>query len=249
MTQDVYARPMLPTIGLCWSIPARADHAEHGIVRMGSPAPKRLVRVACVSLPSGSADTASAVPKVDLVVGPDGYRNLPELLRHAVAGGRTADVELRGWEHYEDIPQQRVPGLTAFITVQRGCDYRCTFCIVPTTRGPERSRQMADVVNEARRLTDEGVSEVTLLGQTVNSYHDGNDLRRCFERSECSGFVYSGQSPSPPIHAQVIRRWHPDAVCKRHCRYRRVENRAEANSRRHAERYSKWVADLRSRLG
>lgn len=76
------------------------------------------------------------VPKVDLVVGPDGYRNLPELLGHAAGGMRTADVEYRSWEHYEDIPQVRAAGPTAFVTVQRGCDYRCTFCIVPTTRDP-----------------------------------------------------------------------------------------------------------------
>ncbi len=114
------------------------------------------------------------VAKVDLVVGPDGYRNLPELLSHASAGGRVADVEYRGWEHYEDIPQLRERGPTAFITVQRGCDYRCTFCIVPTTRGPERSRQLDDVVNEARSLVEQGVTEVTLLGQTVNSWHDGS---------------------------------------------------------------------------
>ena len=78
------------------------------------------------------------VPKVDLVVGPDGYRNLPELLSHAAAGGRVADVAYRSWEHYEDLPQVREPGPTAFVTVQRGCDYRCTFCIVPFTRGRER---------------------------------------------------------------------------------------------------------------
>jgi tRNA-2-methylthio-N6-dimethylallyladenosine synthase len=113
------------------------------------------------------------VPRVNLVVGPDGYRNLPELIGHAVAGGRVADVEYRGWEHYEDIPQVRTPGPTAFVTVQRGCDYRCTFCIVPTTRGPERSRALADVVREVRQLVEDGVSEVTLLGQTVNSWHDG----------------------------------------------------------------------------
>ncbi len=115
------------------------------------------------------------VPKVDLVVGPDGYRNLPELLGHAAGGVRTADVEYRSWEHYEDIPQVRAPGPTAFVTVQRGCDYRCTFCIVPTTRGPERSRLLADVVAEVRVLAEGGTSEVTLLGQTVNSYHDGTD--------------------------------------------------------------------------
>ncbi|MCA9721006.1 MAG: tRNA (N6-isopentenyl adenosine(37)-C2)-methylthiotransferase MiaB, partial [Gemmatimonadetes bacterium] len=90
------------------------------------------------------------VPKVDLVVGPDGYRNLPELLVHAAAGGRVADTEYRGWEHYEDLPQVREPGPSAFVTVQRGCDYRCTFCIVPTTRGPERSRRREDVVREVQ---------------------------------------------------------------------------------------------------
>lgn len=115
------------------------------------------------------------VPAVDLVVGPDAYRNLPQLLSHAATGQRRADVEYRGWEHYEDIPQVREPGPTAFVTVQRGCDYRCTFCIVPTTRGPERSRQLADIVGEVRQLAESGVSEVTLLGQTVNSYHDGTD--------------------------------------------------------------------------
>lgn len=113
------------------------------------------------------------VPKVDLVVGPDGYRNLPELISHAASGGRVADVAYRSWEHYEDLPQLREPGPTAFVTVQRGCDYRCTFCIVPTTRGPERSRQLEDVVAEVRTLVGDGVSEVTLLGQTVNSWQDG----------------------------------------------------------------------------
>ncbi len=113
------------------------------------------------------------VPKVDLVVGPDGYRNLPELLSHARGGQRVADVEYRTWEHYEDIPQVREKGPTAFVTVQRGCDYRCTFCIVPTTRGPERSRPLAVIVDDIQALAGQGTSEVTLLGQTVNSYHDG----------------------------------------------------------------------------
>jgi len=126
------------------------------------------------------------VPAVDLVVGPDSYRNLPELLVHAGGGVRRADVEYRSWEHYEDIPQLREPGPTAYVTVQRGCDYRCTFCIVPTTRGPERSRRLADVVHEVRGLVETGVTEVTLLGQTVNSYHDGDhdfaDLLRAVGR-------------------------------------------------------------------
>jgi len=112
-------------------------------------------------------------PHVDLVVGPDGYRSLPALIASAREGRRVADVEFKSWEHYEDIAPARAEGASAFVTVQRGCDYRCTFCIVPMTRGPERSRTLDDVVREVAALVAGGVSEVTLLGQTVNSYHDG----------------------------------------------------------------------------
>jgi tRNA-2-methylthio-N6-dimethylallyladenosine synthase len=112
--------------------------------------------------------------RVDLVVGPDGYRNLPDLLGLAASGRAVSDTEFRSWEHYEDVPPVREPGPAAFVTVQRGCDYKCTFCIVPYTRGPERSRRLDDVVREVRGLAEQGVSEVTLLGQTVNSYHDGS---------------------------------------------------------------------------
>jgi tRNA-2-methylthio-N6-dimethylallyladenosine synthase len=126
------------------------------------------------------------VPKVDLVVGPDAYRNLPELLGMAHQGQRTTDTEFRSWEHYEDVPAVREKAPAAFVTVQRGCDYRCTFCIVPHTRGPERSRRLADVVREVATLADQGTSEITLLGQTVNSYHDGEhdfaDLLRAVGR-------------------------------------------------------------------
>jgi tRNA-2-methylthio-N6-dimethylallyladenosine synthase len=113
------------------------------------------------------------VPRVDLVVGPDAYRNLPALIGMARTGQRSSDTEFRSWEHYEDVPAVRESGPTAFVTVQRGCDYRCTFCIVPYTRGPERSRKLSDVVREVAGLVEGGTSEVTLLGQTVNSYHDG----------------------------------------------------------------------------
>ncbi len=113
------------------------------------------------------------VPRVDLVVGPDAYRNLGQLIAMAGSGQRLTDTEFRAWEHYEDVPPVRESGPTAFVTVQRGCDYKCTFCIVPFTRGPERSRQLADVVREVEQLAERGTSEVTLLGQTVNSYHDG----------------------------------------------------------------------------
>jgi tRNA-2-methylthio-N6-dimethylallyladenosine synthase len=112
---------------------------------------------------------------VDLVVGPDGYRVLPELIASGERGERAADTGLRDWEHYEGISQWRDDSVRAFVTVQRGCDYRCTFCVVPMTRGRERSRKLADVIAEVEAIAGRGVTEVTLLGQTVNSYREGND--------------------------------------------------------------------------
>jgi MiaB/RimO family radical SAM methylthiotransferase len=155
------------------------DNAEQRVIgRMGEL--KRHKRpgvvlgvVGCMAQRLGETMLAQA-PHVDLVVGPDGYRGLPALIASAADGTRVADVEFKGWEHYEDVPAQRAAGQpSAFVTVQRGCDYRCTFCIVPMTRGRERSRILQDVVTEVEGLADQGVTEVTLLGQTVNSYHDG----------------------------------------------------------------------------
>src|SRR5881296_1279910 len=154
------------------------DHAEQKVLsRMGEL--KRLKRpgsvlgvVGCMAQRLGPR-LLERVPQVDLVVGPDGYRGLPELIERARGGTRAADVMFKRWEHYEDVPPVRGDAVSAFVTVQRGCDYRCTFCIVPMTRGPERSRKLEDVVREVTDLARGGTTEVTLLGQTVNSYDDG----------------------------------------------------------------------------
>src|SRR5213078_3886010 len=154
------------------------DHAEQKVLsRLGELKQYKrrgdvLGVVGCMAQRLG-ARLLERVPQVDLVIGPDGYRGLPELIARAREGERAADVAFKGWEHYEDVPPIRDNPISAFVTVQRGCDYRCTFCIVPMTRGPERSRTLADVVGEVARLAHGGTSEVTLLGQTVNSYHDG----------------------------------------------------------------------------
>ncbi|MFN2601984.1 MAG: tRNA (N6-isopentenyl adenosine(37)-C2)-methylthiotransferase MiaB [Gemmatimonadaceae bacterium] len=110
---------------------------------------------------------------VSLVIGPDGYRSLPLLVENARRGARTSSTNFDLEEHYEDFTPRRFDKVKAWIPVQRGCDYRCTYCIVPTTRGPERSRKLDDVVRETRDIVGEGMSEVVLLGQTVNSYNDG----------------------------------------------------------------------------
>ena len=154
------------------------DHAEQRVLgRMGEL--KRYKRpggvlgvMGCMAQRLGPR-LLKRVPQVDLVVGPDGYRSLPELIARAGSGERAADVEFKSWEHYEDVPPVRGQSVSAYVTVQRGCDYRCTFCIVPMTRGPERSRILTNVVREVEGLAAQGTTEVTLLGQTVNSYHDG----------------------------------------------------------------------------
>jgi len=128
--------------------------------------------VGCMAQRLGPA-LLKRVPRVDLVVVPAAYRNLPELIALAGHGQRATDTAFREWEHYEDVPPVREKGPAAFVTVQRGCDYRCTFCIVPYTRGAERSRRLEEVVREVAALVAGGTTEVTLLGQTVNSYHDG----------------------------------------------------------------------------
>src|SRR5690606_28180876 len=110
---------------------------------------------------------------VNLVIGPDGYRALPELVARARQGERAVATSFDLEEHYEDFTPRRFDGVKAWVPVQRGCDYRCTYCIVPYTRGSERSRQLADVVREVEAIVADGMSEVVLLGQTVNSYNDG----------------------------------------------------------------------------
>ena len=110
---------------------------------------------------------------VSLVVGPDGYRALPQLVDGARHGERAIATSFDLEEHYEDFTPRRFDRVKAWIPVQRGCDYRCTYCIVPTTRGSERSRRLEDVVRETASVVADGMSEVVLLGQTVNSYHDG----------------------------------------------------------------------------
>ena len=109
---------------------------------------------------------------VDLVVGPDEYRRLPEFIDSAFAGEKGIGVKLSRTETYDDIIPYREEGLNAWISVMRGCDKFCTYCVVPFTRGRERSRSLESIVSEIKSLSEKGFKEVTLLGQNVNSYID-----------------------------------------------------------------------------
>ncbi len=109
---------------------------------------------------------------VDIVVGPDAYRDLPKLIKEAETGRKAVNTLLSREETYADINPVKLTknGVSAFISIMRGCDNMCSFCVVPFTRGRERSRDPETIVREARELFEEGYREVTLLGQNVDSY-------------------------------------------------------------------------------
>ncbi len=111
--------------------------------------------------------------RVDLVCGPDAYRRLPELVAGFASGGPAIDVELSRTETYDDILPERIDtkGVSAFISIMRGCNNVCSYCIVPYTRGVERSREPGSIIGEALDLHSRGYREITLLGQNVNSYN------------------------------------------------------------------------------
>ena len=154
------------------------DHAEQRVIGRIGEMKSRMKRDAVLGVTGCMAQRLGSqlldrARHVSLVIGPDGYRDLPALIESARAGVRTTATDFDLEEHYEDFAPRRFDGVKAWIPVQRGCDYKCTYCIVPTTRGPERSRQLAEVVREAEAVVASGISEVVLLGQTVNSYFDG----------------------------------------------------------------------------
>jgi tRNA-2-methylthio-N6-dimethylallyladenosine synthase len=129
----------------------------------------------CVAQAEGE-EIARRAPVVDLVFGPQSYHRLPDLLERVAKGGRAIDTEFPAEDKFDHLPESApkaiaARGVTAFLTVQEGCDKFCTFCVVPYTRGAETSRPVEQVIAEARRLAAAGVREVTLLGQNVNAYH------------------------------------------------------------------------------
>ncbi len=136
----------------------------------------------CVAQAEGE-EIARRAPAVDIVVGPQSYHRLPLLLARAAGQGVVVDTEFPVEAKFDRLaaPSRaatRARGITAFVTVQEGCDKFCTFCVVPYTRGAEVSRPVTKIVAEVERLADAGVREVTLIGQNVNAYHgDGPDGR------------------------------------------------------------------------
>ena len=133
----------------------------------------------CVAQAEG-AEILRRSPAVDLVIGPQTYHRLPDVLARVRGGEKVVETEYAIEDKFEHLPQPKRAevikrGVTAFLTVQEGCDKFCTFCVVPYTRGSEVSRPVAQIVAEAERLAEAGVREVTLLGQNVNAWHGKGD--------------------------------------------------------------------------
>jgi tRNA-2-methylthio-N6-dimethylallyladenosine synthase len=151
------------------------DAARHG----------RQVNIAvagCVAQAEGE-EIIRRAPVVDIVVGPQSYHHLPQLLDRARRDGRALETEFPVDDKFGFLPAPkpdaiRARGISAFVTVQEGCDKFCTFCVVPYTRGAEVSRPVSKIIDDVKRLTDHGVREITLIGQNVNAYHgEGPDGR------------------------------------------------------------------------
>ncbi|WP_114953872.1 tRNA (N6-isopentenyl adenosine(37)-C2)-methylthiotransferase MiaB [Sphingosinicella terrae] len=133
-----------------------------------------LVAVAgCVAQAEG-AEIPRRAPGVDIVVGPQAYHNLPELVRRARQGEKAVDTDMPALSKFDALPGRRRQAPAAFLTVQEGCDKFCTYCVVPYTRGAEVSRPWAAILDEAKALVDRGTREITLLGQNVNAW-EGED--------------------------------------------------------------------------
>jgi tRNA-2-methylthio-N6-dimethylallyladenosine synthase len=147
-----------------------------------------LIAVAgCVAQAEGE-EILRRAPQVDLVVGPQTYHRLPEMIaRIARDGGHALDADFPALEKFDSLAEQQESGISAFLTVQEGCDKFCTFCVVPYTRGPEHSRPPEAVLAEARALTARGTREIVLLGQNVNAYRGVDAAGRVWSLAKLCG--------------------------------------------------------------
>ena len=154
------------------------DHAEDKVHsqlgryrKLKQKKPSLLIGVVGCMAQSLKHELLENKPYVDIILGPDSYRNLPKILnRSNLISKNIVDTKLSRFEVYDDLFPSRKEGINAWISIMRGCDKFCTFCIVPFTRGRERSRTITSIVSEAEQAVSDGFVEITLLGQNVNSY-------------------------------------------------------------------------------
>jgi tRNA-2-methylthio-N6-dimethylallyladenosine synthase len=150
---------------------AEKVYSEIGRLKRADGSKPMIAVAGCVAQAEGE-EIARRAPSVGVVVGPQAYHRLPELVARAAAGATAVDTDMPLDPKFDALPKRRRQGPSAFLTVQEGCDKFCTYCVVPYTRGAEVSRPWAQVLDEARALVDMGAREITLLGQNVNAWED-----------------------------------------------------------------------------
>ena len=148
-------------------------YSEIGRLRRKDGTSPVIAVAGCVAQAEGG-EISRRAPEVDIVVGPQAYHNLPDILAAVGRGERVVDLDLPGLDKFGKLPARRKQPPSAFLTVQEGCDKFCTYCVVPYTRGAEISRGWAELIDEAKAIVDAGAREITLLGQNVNAW-DGED--------------------------------------------------------------------------
>ncbi|WP_293945497.1 tRNA (N6-isopentenyl adenosine(37)-C2)-methylthiotransferase MiaB [Sphingomonas sp.] len=165
----------LVVLNTCHIREKAADRAYSDVGRLRRKDGSRpLIALAgCVAQAEGE-EAKRRTKMIDMVVGPQAYHRLPEMVAAAAAGSRPVDTDMPAISKFDVLPARRRSGPSAFLTVQEGCDKFCTYCVVPYTRGAEVSRPAADIVAEANALATGGAREITLLGQNVNAWSDGS---------------------------------------------------------------------------
>jgi len=164
-------------------------------------------------------DILDSKPYVDIILGPDSYRKLPALLERKIEDKKNiVDTKLSRYEVYDNFFPSRKEGINAWISIMRGCDKFCTFCIVPFTRGRERSRSVNSIVNEVKKAVNEGFIEITLLGQNVNSYKYENHtfdylLKEIAEISGVERLRYTSPHPEDMTDDVLYVMAHYDNIC------------------------------------
>ncbi len=157
---------------------AEKVYSEIGRLRREDGSTPMIAVAGCVAQAEG-AEISKRAPSVDVVVGPQAYHRLPQLLREAAGGAKALDTDMPAISKFGALPKRGAqPRPTAFLTVQEGCDKFCTYCVVPYTRGAEISRPWGALIDEAKALVDGGAKEITLLGQNVNAWEAEDDKGR-----------------------------------------------------------------------
>ncbi len=153
---------------------AEKVYSEIGRLRRKDGTSPVIAVAGCVAQAEGG-EISRRAPEVDIVVGPQAYHNLPNMVAAVGRGERVVDLDLPGLDKFGKLPARRKQPPSAFLTVQEGCDKFCTYCVVPYTRGAEISRGWADLLDEAKAIVDAGAKEITLLGQNVNAWAGEDD--------------------------------------------------------------------------